>query len=107
MVELGAGLLDGLIRVSLPKKLTFERRFKWLDWSSAELGTASGRGNGKGQDPSSPSSWRNEKKATASWTERAGVGGRGEVGLGGMGQVRAASYALGENPPSHLFSVNR
>lgn len=35
-----------------------------------------------------------------------GVDGRGEVGLGGMGQVRAASYALGDNPPSYLFSVN-
>ena len=95
MVELGTGLLDGVIRVSLPKKLTFELRFKWLDWPSAQLGTVSGRGNGKRQNPSNPSS-RGKPEGLKGWKESRwvlnrvsrGVDGRGEVGLGGPGQVR-------------------
>lgn len=77
MVELGTGLLDGVIRVSLPKKLAFELRFKWRDSSSAELWTVSGRGNGKVKTPPTPIAggslrgWRDEKKAAGLWTERA------------------------------------
>ena len=112
MVELGTGLLDGVIRVSLPKKLTFELRFKWRDWPSAELGTVSGRGNGKGQDPSNRSSWgnlrgwRDEKKAAGSWTEWAGEWMAEVKWTGRPRPGRGGKLRPGDNPPSYLFSVN-